>query len=118
MDSAQSYLNWAQRNLAENGFSAQLKKADFAALLSQNARYGLIYCDAAALPNPGLAVSAAGLLAPGGSLVLVSGARSFKLDENALRAVGLTCEDVTPSTIGDDVARTPKIHRCWLISRA
>ena len=118
VDSAQSYLDWARRNLAANGFSAQLKKMDPAALLSQNARYDLIYCDAAALPSPGLVVSAAELLVPGGSLVLASGARTFKLDENALRAAGMTCEDITSRTVGDDFARTPKIHRCWLISRA
>ena len=118
VDSAQSYLDWARRNLAANSFSAQLKKTDPAALLSQSARYGIVYCDVAAIPSPSLIVNAAGLLAPSGSLVLTSSARAFKLDENALRAVGLTCEDVTPRTIGDDVARTPKIHRCWLISRA
>ncbi|MDR0514689.1 MAG: bifunctional 23S rRNA (guanine(2069)-N(7))-methyltransferase RlmK/23S rRNA (guanine(2445)-N(2))-methyltransferase RlmL [Coriobacteriaceae bacterium] len=58
------------------------------------------------------------LLAPGATLVFSCNARKFKLAEAELEKQGLSVCDVSLATIPDDFKRSPKIHRCFEISRA
>ena len=118
VDPASSYLAWAERNLGANGVRARTERAEIAGWLARAPRYDLIYADASALPGQEMLLQAARSLTPGGRLVLTARSRTFKLDEGALEAAGFAVEDVTARTIPHDFARTPKIHRCWLISRA
>ena len=43
--------------------------------------------------------------------------RSFKPDKEALAKYGVTLEDITAQTIPHDFARTPRIHKCYLVRR-
>ena len=54
-------------------------------------------------------------LRPGGVLYFSNNLRSFKLDPS----LAATCEvsDITPETIDFDFSRSPRIHRCWRITR-
>ena len=118
VDPASSYLAWAERNLEANGVRARTERAEIAGWLARASRYDLIYADASALPGQETLLQAAHALTPGGRLVLTARSRTFKIDDAALEAVGFAVEDVTARTIPHDFERTPKIHLCWLISRA
>ena len=118
VDPASSYLAWAERNLEANGVRARTERAEIAGWLARASRYDLIYADASAFPSQETLLQAARALTPGGRLVLTARSRTFKLDDAALEAAGFSVEDVTARTIPHDFERTPKIHRCWLISRA
>ncbi len=117
VDPAAAHVAWARRNVAHNGYAATFQQAEIAAWLSRAPRFDLIYGDAAALSTFDLIKQAAELLSSQGMLVLTSSARNASLDAEALAAAGYACEDATARTIGHDCARTPKIHRCWLIAR-
>ena len=118
VDPASSYLAWAERNLEANGVRARTERAEIAGWLARASRYDLIYADASAFPSQETLLQAARALTPGGRLVLTARSRTFKIDDAALEAVGFAVEDVTARTIPHDFERTPKIHLCWLISRA
>ena len=118
VDPASSYLAWAERNLEANGVRARTERAEIAGWLARASRYDLIYADASAFPSQETLLQAARALTPGGRLVLTARSRTFKLEDAALEAAGFSVEDVTARTIPHDFERTPKIHRCWLISRA
>lgn len=139
VDLSSTYLEWAGRNLERNGFSGpahELVRADVTTWLREaarkSARYDLIFCDPPTFSNSkrmdetwdvqrdhaGLLVSAAGLLADGGTLVFSCNRRRFTLDEDALSAAGLVAREISKRTIPKDFERNPRIHSCWLITRA
>jgi len=137
VDLSQTYLDWARRNLALNGFGGAehgLVRADCIAWLEQQARshhppYDLIFLDPPSFSNSkrmtgildvqrdhvGLIRAAAGLLAPAGTLLFSTNLRSFKMDRDAL--TDLSPEDITRQTIPHDFERNPRIHQCWRIAR-
>lgn len=124
VDPAQSYLDWARRVMEENGFSGRryrFERSEFAAWLRSARRSGqvfdLVYCDASAIADHVLPEQIADMLAPGGTLILMAGPRAFGIDGRALEAAGFSLEDMTACTIPPDFERTPKIHRCWLVTR-
>ena len=143
VDLSDTYLEWAKRNMALNGF-ADLKGARYFATdamrwLAEERRrveggladtYGLVFCDPPTYSSSTkmtgrtfdvqrdhvrLIDDAAALLGAGGVLVFSTNLRTFKLDAEAL--AHLVVEDVTPVTIPPDFARTPKIHQCFLVRR-
>jgi 23S rRNA (guanine2445-N2)-methyltransferase / 23S rRNA (guanine2069-N7)-methyltransferase len=115
VDPSSSYLNWARRNMEANGFAG--KRHHLARELRGNETFDLIYADASALAGTTLEDLAA-RLSPAGTLVLTSSRRDFRIDDAELAAARLSLEDVTPTTIGHDFERTPKIHRCLLLRRS
>ena len=114
VDSSSTYLDWARRNLDANGFSGKRH------LTTRTPRPGtsfdLVYADASALAGRGIS-DLASLLAPHATLILTSGSKTFRIDEGQLGASALTLEDVSAQTIPHDFSRTPKVHRCWLLTR-
>jgi len=135
VDMSRTYLDWARKNLALNGYSDARHhyiQADCLEWLRQAAhekmRYGLIFLDPPTFSNSArmddafdvqrdhvaLLAAAARLLAPDGALIFSNNLRSFKMDQAALP--GLHIEDITRSTIPEDFARNPRIHNCWKIS--
>ncbi|RVU96691.1 bifunctional 23S rRNA (guanine(2069)-N(7))-methyltransferase RlmK/23S rRNA (guanine(2445)-N(2))-methyltransferase RlmL [Coriobacteriales bacterium OH1046] len=124
VDPAQSYLDWARRAMEENGFSGRryrFERSELAAWLRSARRSGrafdLVYCDASAIAGCVLPEQIAGMLASDGTLILMAGPRTFEIDGRALEAAGFSLEDMTARTIPPDFERTPKIHRCWLVTR-
>ena len=134
VDLSRTYLEWAQQNLALNGFTAgqhQLLRADCREWLQQSARgpdrYELIFLDPPTFSNskrmegvldierdhPALIDGCAQLLAPGGLIVFSTNAQRFRLDEQVASRLAVT--DVSAATIPKDFERNPRIHRCFEI---
>ena len=133
VDLSQTYLDWAKRNLAINGFDPSQHKLvredalDF--LQSRSAMYDLIFVDPPTFSNSKRAedfdvqrdhVRLLNLcgerLLPGGLILFSNNFRRFKLDEAAL--AGFSIREISAQTIPFDFARSPRIHRAWeLIKR-
>jgi 23S rRNA (guanine2445-N2)-methyltransferase / 23S rRNA (guanine2069-N7)-methyltransferase len=140
VDLSNTYLDWAGRNLALNGIdtdSHRLLRGDAVSHLAQAAveygpRYDVVFLDPPSFSTSkgmdgtldvqrdhvALVVSAARVLAPGGTLVFSTNLRRFRLDEAGLATAGLLAEDVSTRTIPPDFARNPRIHHCYLVRRA
>ncbi len=63
-----------------------------------------------------LTESAASLLDNGGLLIFSTTLRRFRLDTDALVALGLATEDLARITLPKDFARDARIHQCWKIT--
>ncbi|APG26470.1 23S rRNA (guanine(2445)-N(2))/(guanine(2069)-N(7))-methyltransferase [Syntrophotalea acetylenivorans] len=132
VDMSRTYLEWAQRNLALNGFQLdenhRLLQADCLAWLEQaEGSFDLIFLDPPSFSNSksmtgtfdvqrdhvALLRQAVALLAEGGVLLFSNNLRRFKLDREVL--ADLEIEDLTAATIPKDFARNSRIHNCWRI---
>jgi 23S rRNA (guanine2445-N2)-methyltransferase / 23S rRNA (guanine2069-N7)-methyltransferase len=137
VDLSLSYLDWARRNLALNGFTGaehSFVRADclewFAKAAASADTYDLIFLDAPTFSNsksmsntldiqrdhPHLIHEAAHLLSPGGVLLFSTNFRRFKLDPALMEE--LTVVDITRQTLPPDFSRNPRIHKCLRITRA
>jgi 23S rRNA (guanine2445-N2)-methyltransferase / 23S rRNA (guanine2069-N7)-methyltransferase len=135
VDMSATYLAWARRNLALNGFSDrkhEFIQADCLVWLDeeQRRRFDLIFLDPPTFSNSkrmeytldvqrdhvALIQAAVKLLDRGGVLLFSNNYRNFKIDSAAL--TGLILEDISRATLPKDFERDPKIHNCWKITRA
>jgi 23S rRNA (guanine2445-N2)-methyltransferase / 23S rRNA (guanine2069-N7)-methyltransferase len=143
VDLSRTYVDWARRNLALNGFTGrdhQLIQADcldwLANARAYRGRYGLVFLDPPTFSSSKrmqgtfdvqrdhvpLIAGALRLLAPGGELIFSTNRRRFQLDTDALidesaSETGLEIRDISAETIPRDFARNPRIHRCWRMRR-
>lgn len=134
VDLSATYLNWARRNLALNGFSEQKHKfiqADCLLWLSEaTARYDVIFLEPPTFSNSKrmtetldierdhveLIQRTLNLLKPSGSLIFATNKRNFKLDK-----VGLSdciIEDWSNQTLPPDFQRRPQLHHVWQLQRS
>lgn len=131
VDMSATYLDWARKNFAANGYSESdnpLIQADCVEWLGREGRcYDLILLDPPAFSNskrmqgtldiqrdhPALLESAMARLSPGGVLYFSTNLRKFKLDV-AVEQLGRV-EDITSETIDVDFQRRGNIHHCWRI---
>jgi 23S rRNA (guanine2445-N2)-methyltransferase / 23S rRNA (guanine2069-N7)-methyltransferase len=135
VDMSKTYLEWAQRNMALNGFTGdqhQFVQADCLEWLKQGgvykrAKYDLIFLDPPTFSSSkrmsntfdvqrdhaAMIESAMALLDTGGTLIFSNNFRKFKLDPELEQRFAV--EDITPRTLPRDFVRNPKIHHCWLI---
>ncbi|MBB1519589.1 bifunctional 23S rRNA (guanine(2069)-N(7))-methyltransferase RlmK/23S rRNA (guanine(2445)-N(2))-methyltransferase RlmL [Aquipseudomonas guryensis] len=128
VDLSKTYLDWARRNLSLNGFSdkQKLEQGDVMAwLAADRGEYELIFIDPPTFSNSKrmegvfdvqrdhvqLLDLAMNRLAPGGVLYFSNNFRKFQLDEGL--AARYVVEEISASTIDQDFARNPKIHRAW-----
>jgi 23S rRNA (guanine2069-N7)-methyltransferase / 23S rRNA (guanine2445-N2)-methyltransferase len=132
VDLSHTYLDWAQRNLALNGFGGSrhsLVRADCREWLRERARererYELIYLDPPTFSNsksmqgvldverdhPELLDACARLLAPGGVLLFCTNAQRFKLEPSLSSRYDV--RDVSAASLPLDFERNPRIHRCF-----
>ena len=134
VDMSATYLAWARRNLALNGFSDrkhEFIQADCLVWMdNEKHRFDLIFLDPPTFSNSkrmeytldvqrdhvALIQSAVKLLDRGGVLLFSNNYRNFKIDSAAL--TGLILEDISRATLPKDFERDPKIHNCWKITRA
>ena len=132
VDLSQTYLDWAARNLALNGFDSSAHKlvcedaVDF--LRSRSAMYDLIYVDPPTFSNSKRAEDfdvqrdhvrllnlCAEHLLPGGLILFSNNFRRFKLGQAAL--AGFAIREISAQTIPFDFARSPRIHRAWELKK-
>lgn len=131
VDLSGTYLDWASRNLALNGFTGtkhRLMQADAMEFLKHDReRYGLIYVDPPTFSNSKraedfdvqrdharLLLACADRLAADGVIVFSNNFRRFTLDREAL-AERFEIEDWSAASIPFDFARRADIHGCWLL---
>ena len=131
-----TYLEWAQRNLAVNGFSGsnhEFIRADCISWLKDavagRQSYDLIFLDPPTFSNSkrmddvldvqrdhaGLIDRCMALLAPGGLLVFSNNAQKFKLD--AVIAERYKVNDISRATLPKDFERNPRIHQCFELEK-
>lgn len=136
VDMSNTYLDWAKKNLALNDLAGPqhgFVQADCIAWLQEqqsgNRRYDLMFIDPPThsrskrmeedfdvqRDHVRLLTLAAGLLAPGGSIVFSNNFQRFKLEREAL--AGFDIEDITAATLPWDFRRSPKIHQCFVLKR-
>jgi 23S rRNA (guanine2445-N2)-methyltransferase / 23S rRNA (guanine2069-N7)-methyltransferase len=137
VDMSATYLDWAQENLAVNGFSGahhELVQADCIAWLedavAERRRYDLIFLDPPTFSNSkrmddvldvqrdhrALIDRCMALLAPGGKLVFSNNAQKFKLDAEIGQLYKVT--DISRATLPKDFERNPRIHQCFELESA
>ncbi|MBL8965416.1 MAG: class I SAM-dependent methyltransferase [Spirochaetaceae bacterium] len=133
VDLSNTYLDWAERNLGLNGFTAArhpLVRAEARAFLAEAARRGerwdLIVADPPTFSNsksspedfdvnrdwPALVRACLAVLAPGGKLYFSSNSRRLVWDPAMVPA---PAEDLSEASIPPDF-RDRRIHRAWRIS--
>jgi len=143
VDMSATYLDWARRNMALNGYpegdAHRFVRADVLSWLAeetwrpQAAKRGpfdLVFLDPPSFSNSKrmggrtfdvqrdhveLVRETVGLLAEGGTLVFSTNLRRFELDTEALS--DLEVADITAGTIPRDFERTPRIHSCYVVAR-
>ncbi len=134
VDLSSTYLEWAGRNLAENGLSGtrhRLVRADCLQWLedaaARSARFDLILLDPPTFSNSKrmqgvldiqrdhatLVRAAMRLLDRGGLLIFSNNFRKFRLDAALLEEFAV--EDIGPRTIPPDFARNAAIHHAYLL---
>ncbi|WP_312931495.1 bifunctional 23S rRNA (guanine(2069)-N(7))-methyltransferase RlmK/23S rRNA (guanine(2445)-N(2))-methyltransferase RlmL [Pseudomonas sp.] len=131
VDLSKTYLDWARRNLALNGFSERnrLEQGDVMAWLQAcSESYDLIFIDPPTFSNSKrmegvfdvqrdhveLLDLAMARLAPGGVLYFSNNFRKFELDEHLGERYAV--EDITAQSLDPDFARNTRIHRAWRIT--
>jgi 23S rRNA (guanine2445-N2)-methyltransferase / 23S rRNA (guanine2069-N7)-methyltransferase len=134
LDLSRTYLAWARRNLARNGFEGAahtLEQADCRAWLAQasrgSRRYGLIFLDPPTFSNSKrmsgvldiardhapLIDACAALLASDGLIVFSTNAQRFRLAPGLAERYDV--RDLSAATLPKDFERSPRIHRCFEI---
>ena len=134
VDLSNTYLAWAERNIALNHLEPGYRgvRADVLAFLAgepgRGAFYDLIVLDPPTFSNskkmegfldvsrhwPRLVEACLSALAPGGSILFSSNARSLRLDPSLVPLASI--EDISEKSIPEDFRGHP--HRTWLISHA
>ncbi len=139
VDMSQTYLDWASRNMAKNGFILDrfsFIRADVTRWVTQARRskkhFDLIFVDPPTFSNSKsmgkktwdvqrdhaeLLIGVSRLLSPGGKAIFSCNKKSFKMDLEKLNRYGVQVEDVSLATIPYDFSRTPSIHKCFIIKK-
>jgi 23S rRNA (guanine2445-N2)-methyltransferase / 23S rRNA (guanine2069-N7)-methyltransferase len=134
VDLSRTYLEWAARNLALNGYgppAAELIQADCLQWVRENAgrRFGLIFLDPPTFSTSKrmaetfdvqrdhveLIRDTLAMLEPGGILIFSNNLRRFRMQADAIP--GLRITDIGRATLPPDFERNPRIHNCWRIER-
>ncbi|MDO8950363.1 MAG: bifunctional 23S rRNA (guanine(2069)-N(7))-methyltransferase RlmK/23S rRNA (guanine(2445)-N(2))-methyltransferase RlmL [Actinomycetota bacterium] len=143
VDMSSTYLNWARRNMALNGFAesntVRFERVDVLAWLTDERKrvevghvqpYGLIFLDPPTFSNSkkmgertfdvqrdhvALLRDATALLAPDGVLLFSNNYRKFKLAFEELPELDI--QNISAATIPPDFERNPRIHVCYEVRR-
>jgi 23S rRNA (guanine2445-N2)-methyltransferase / 23S rRNA (guanine2069-N7)-methyltransferase len=133
VDTSETYLDWARRNLALNGYAENrhtVEKADCLSWMTEETRkYDVIFLDTPTFSNSKtlkrdlevqrdhveMIRGAVRLLDRSGLLIFANNYKRFKIDSDALH--DLNVKDITRKTIPFDFYRTPRIHHCWEITK-
>lgn len=135
VDMSNTYLNWAQDNFALNKLSShkyQFIQADCLDWLKKNTdKYDLIFIDPPTFSNSkrmedsfdvqrdhiALLSDALKSLNRGGEIFFTNNKRNFKMDFEALEALGLQAKNMSDLTRDQDFSRNKHIHNSWSVTR-
>lgn len=139
VDLSNTYLDWAERNMEQNGFvgpNHHYVRADVMSWIRDmrqtRNRWDLIFCDPPTFSNSSkmgrrtwdvqrdhveLLVGLSRLLSREGEAIFSCNLRTFRPDIEELARAGVVLTDITDETIPEDFARNKKIHHCYLVKR-
>ncbi len=133
VDMSNTYIKWAKRNLALNGYDThrhRFHQSDCKTWIKeQNQRFDLVFLDPPTFSNAKkqnltfdiqkdhveLINLVGGLLENNGILIFSNNYKRFRMDFKSLDQYQIV--DITAKTIPDDFSRSPKIHNCWKITK-
>ncbi|WED23168.1 bifunctional 23S rRNA (guanine(2069)-N(7))-methyltransferase RlmK/23S rRNA (guanine(2445)-N(2))-methyltransferase RlmL [Vibrio sp. JC009] len=136
VDMSKTYLDWAKKNLELNGKVGRQHKFEQADCLqwlrSAQGSYDLIFIDPPTFSNSKrmeqsfdiqrdhilLMKDLKRLLREKGTIVFSNNKRHFKMDQEALKELGLSARNISSQTLPMDFSRNKQIHNCWLIEHA
>ena len=134
VDLSNTYLEWAKRNMALNGYTGsehafiQANCVDWLEKASPKQKFGLIFLDPPSFSTSKRMTSVFDvqrdhvtlirncmkILEPDGILIFSNNLRRFRMDFDALS--GFSIEDISRKTLPKDFERNPRIHNCWRIT--
>ncbi len=139
VDLSNTYLDWAERNMRQNGFVGpqhHFVRDDVLAWISHQRntrnRWDLIFVDPPTFSNSSkmgrrtwdvqrdhveLLAGVARLLTQEGHAIFSCNLRGFRPEVRKLAQVGVVIEDITEQTIPEDFARNKKVHHCYIVHR-
>lgn len=139
VDLSGPYLEVAERNFKLNGYRTetnQLIKADVLEWISDarhsSERFDVVFCDVPTFSNSKdmrarsfevqrdhveLLIDVSRVLTREGVAYFSTNRRDFTLDTEALAKAKVVVEDISASTIPEDFARTPRIHKAYSLRR-
>ena len=136
VDMSRTYLEWAEKNLRANGLTGRqhrLVQADCLSYLhNSDEQYDVIFIDPPTFSNSkrmeatfdvqrdhiDIMRNLKRMLRRRGTIMFSNNKRGFKMDLEALGALGLEAKEITAQTLSQDFARNRQIHNCWLIRHA
>lgn len=134
VDMSNTYLGWAQDNFALNNIAShkyQFVQADCLTWLKRNREtFDLVFIDPPTFSNSKrmgesfdvqrdhVALITDGLtaLAPGGELIFTNNKRNFKMDLEAMDALGVKVNAISDMTRDKDFERNKHIHNSWSLT--
>ncbi|MDO6710524.1 bifunctional 23S rRNA (guanine(2069)-N(7))-methyltransferase RlmK/23S rRNA (guanine(2445)-N(2))-methyltransferase RlmL [Aliiglaciecola sp. 2_MG-2023] len=134
VDMSKTYISWAKQNVQLNNINCanQFIQADCINWLTDHQQtYDLIFIDPPSFSNSKrmdstwdvqrdymqLLEHAYQRLNPKGEIIFSNNLRSFKLDESAVKSLGLSVDNISQKTLPEDFKRNPKIHHCWIFTK-
>ena len=139
VDLSNTYLDWAERNMKQNGFTGRehhYVRADVMRWISEmrqtRNRWDLIFCDPPTFSNSSkmgrrtwdvqrdhaeLIIGMSRLLTREGEAIFSCNLRTFKPDIEKMARAGVVLTDITAQTIPEDFARNQRIHHCYIVRR-
>ncbi|QIQ21861.1 bifunctional 23S rRNA (guanine(2069)-N(7))-methyltransferase RlmK/23S rRNA (guanine(2445)-N(2))-methyltransferase RlmL [Zophobihabitans entericus] len=133
VDMSKTYLEWADRNLHQNGLTGRnhrLIQADCLFYLKESReQFDVIFIDPPTFSNSKrmtdtfdvqrdhlmLMENLKRLLRPDGVIMFSNNKRGFKIDDEGMQRLGLTYQNITDKTRSLDFERNRQIHNCYLI---
>ncbi|WP_025565010.1 bifunctional 23S rRNA (guanine(2069)-N(7))-methyltransferase RlmK/23S rRNA (guanine(2445)-N(2))-methyltransferase RlmL [Psychromonas sp. SP041] len=134
VDMSNTYLNWGQENFTENGIKGNhefIQQDCIKWLQHAHEMYDLIFIDPPTFSNSkrmsdvfdvqddhvALLTSASERVNPNGEIIFSNNKRGFKLDIEAIKALGFYVKDISKASIPEDFKGNEKIHQCWLLTK-
>ena len=134
VDMSNTYLNWGQENFLENGIKGKhefIQQDCIKWLQHAHEMYDLIFIDPPTFSNSkrmsdvfdvqddhvALLTSASERVNSQGEIIFSNNKRGFKLDIEAIKALGFYVKDISKASIPEDFKGNDKIHQCWLLTK-
>ena len=134
VDMSNTYLAWGEKNFEENGIKGKhqfIQQDCIKWLQHAHEMYDLIFIDPPTFSNSkrmsdvfdvqddhvALLTSASERLNDGGEIIFSNNKRNFKLDLEAIKALGFYIKDISKASIPEDFKRNAKIHQCWILTK-
>lgn len=136
VDMSNTYLQWAEENFALNKLVShkyQFIQANCLQWLKEHTgKYDIIFIDPPTFSNSkrmedsfdvqrdyvDIITDAEKLLSDNGEIIFTNNKRNFKMDHEAMLAIGLKAECLTELTRDKDFARNKHIHNSWSLKRS